>query len=178
MTWLVENPWPILMMGILTEAILFGGWVQTGQRAIVYLMIGALFLFGGLLLVERFVVTEVEAVEMTLEAVASDLERNDVQAVLSRISSSATEMRHSAESQMPRVEISKVSIHRNLKITIHPQTARPTATAEFNAVIIGSDRRGAIENGRYARFFVVRLRKEGDRWVMTDYEDHDPLQMN
>ena len=39
--------------------------------------------------------------------------------------------------------------------------------------INGRDRRGELPYENFAGRFLVRLRREGDGWLMTDYEMHD-----
>ena len=78
MTWVTEEPLPILFVGVLIEGFLLIALLQTAQRALLYLMIVTGILFGGLLLVEFVVVTDAEEVEMTLDTMAADLERDDL----------------------------------------------------------------------------------------------------
>lgn len=174
MTTLVEQPLPILFVGVLLSAMLAAALVQTGRRVFLYALSGVLVLTGVLLAVERLVVTDAEHVEATLHTIARDLEQNDSAAVLRHISEMAPEIRSEAERTLKWVQISEAKIKRNLSVQVHPNRNPPLAEASFNGVIVGGDVKGSIKNQRYARFFVVTFRREQDAWRVIRYEDKDP----
>ena len=175
MTWITEEPLPILFVGVLIEGFLLIALLQTARRALLYLMIVTGILFGGLLLVEFVVVTDAEEVEMMLDTMAADLERDDLPALLAHISDTAPELQQMARTRLKQVVVSRAAIKGNLQITVRRQKNRSWAIAKFNVVIIASDRTGTVEGYRYARYLVVRLRKQGGRWRMTGFEEHHPL---
>jgi hypothetical protein len=72
------------------------------------------------------------------------------------------------------VRIDEAKIKRNLAIEVYTRREPPRATASFNGVIVGGDRQGTVKHQRYARFFVLRFRRENGQWRVVDYEDHDP----
>ena len=170
MTTLVENPMPIIFLGIIAEAVLITMFVSTRQSAFIWAMFGVLVLvFAGVAL-EILVVTEVERVEATLDGIANALEANDLQGLLDNyVSPSAVRTRTRAITAMPMVEITSAKIS-SLTITINRLTSPPTAEARF----IGTVRYEPRDPERvpyryYGRKFVVELRLEGDRWLITDH---------
>ena len=174
MTWLFEEPLPILFVGVTVEAILAAVLVQTGQRAVLGAMVGTAVLFGGLLLLEKLVETETELVERTLDTIVRDLKKNDVDAVLEHISSQAVSARERLRTMLPQAAIDDVKIKSNLEIMIRPELNPPMAVARFNAVFVGSYRGPVAASGRYPVFLVVTLFKEEGRWKIGDYERHNP----
>ena len=82
MTWLTENPFPVLLIGSLTTAILAGGWLRTGSKWLLFAVIAAIAVTVGLVLAERWIVTDREQVTQTLHDLAAVVERNEVAAAL------------------------------------------------------------------------------------------------
>ena len=63
--------------------------MQTGYRWLLHATLGVAALTVGLLLLERWVETEPEQIEATLRRIARDVERNDLDAILSHVYSGA-----------------------------------------------------------------------------------------
>jgi hypothetical protein len=59
-------------------------------------------------------------------------------------------------------------------VRLSPLTSPPSATAFFTGHAEGRDKRGQIPYERFLRKFKVRLHREGDRWLVADFEDLDP----
>jgi flagellar motor component MotA len=175
MTWLFENPVPVVGIGIVTLAILAGAVIHTGRRGWLAAMAAVGVILAAVLLVERLVVTETEEVEAMLHALARALERNDEATVLPYISSDSTQLRSEAKQQLAHVIVHSASIKRNLKVTIGSDRGAPLAKAEFNAVAVISDKHGVVAKQTIARYFVVHLRKEEGSWRVVRYEDLDPI---
>ena len=90
MTWVLEQPIYILILGGLTFAFLGYAWWQTGYRAMFHAMLAVAAVTAGLLILERLVVTDVERIEDTLDQIARDVESNDLPKILSHVYSGAT----------------------------------------------------------------------------------------
>jgi ketosteroid isomerase-like protein len=174
MSTFVENPIFWIAVTVLLEAILAVMLVKTGRGALVGAMIGVLVLGAAGLLLERVVVTEREEVEAAFEEIAAALERNDVPGVMACLASDASQLRTEASSRMPRVEISDARI-RDLKVSFNRRANPPTARADFKAIVEARDKKGEVPYEHFIRQFSVGLRREGDRWLLTDYTSYDPL---
>jgi hypothetical protein len=174
MTWFVEDPWPVLLATLAILALLGVALFRTGQARIIGAMVAVALLGGAGLLIEWLVVTEREEVEAALFGAAEALKRNDLDAVLSHIAPEAAGMRASVTAILPGIEVSEVKLA-NLKITLNRLTNPPSARAEFvGRVTVKSRQPGlAFPYDNFVRPFVVRLRRENDRWVMTEYEMGD-----
>lgn len=174
MIWLTEKPLVIVLMGV-TTAIVFGGlWMQTGRKSALYALLGALLATGALLVLERFIVTDREQIDILLHQAAREVERNDLEALFRHTHSRAEWIRQQARAELPRYVFENVSIKSNLEITVRADRRPPTARARFNAVVTLSEREGLIHDRRIPRYVVVDFEKEDDAWRVVGYEHHDP----
>ena len=171
MTVLVEDPMPIIFIGIVVEAILAACLIGTRRGVLLAPMAGVLVLVLLGVVVERIVVTEVERVEAVLDGVAAALKANDLDRVQQYLSRSAVQSRHRAQWALGRVEILKAKIS-NLEITVNDLTSPPTAKAKFSGMASFNDRKGEWPyHSHYCPSIVVELRLEGDRWMITDHSE-------
>jgi hypothetical protein len=175
MTWLLEDPLPIVFVGLLIQAILIGILFQTSHRAVIPAIIGVCLRFAGLLAVEAVVVTDAESVADTLDEIAAKLEANQPDILLDHVSSSATDLRQNITSRLSEVVVKQAEVKSRPLVTIHGQGLRPTAEAEFRGLVVGDGRQGMVQNFRYFRRFIVRFQKEDGRWKVYDYEENNPL---
>jgi len=176
MTTLVENPMPVIFIGIVAEAFLATIFMSTRQAWAMWAMLGVLvFVFAGVGL-EVIVVTDVERVENALDGVADALEDNDLTRLLEDyVSPDAVNTRRRAINAMGLVEITSAKVS-NLTIKINRLTSRPTARAEFHGAIRYEPRDPErIPYKYYGARFVVELRLEGDRWVVTDHIEYHQI---
>ncbi|MGA2034405.1 MAG: hypothetical protein ABSG68_19340 [Thermoguttaceae bacterium] len=168
----LESPWPILVFGILAEAILAVALLRSGRGALLWIMLGAAVVVGIGLLVERLVVTDRKRVAATIDGVAAALEANNVEAVLRYVSNSSPQLREEAQLRLSQVQLVHVQV-RNLEVLINRLTSPPTAKATFNVFVTGRYRQGEFsEFGQQSRpgKLSVELDLEGDRWLITGYE--------
>jgi ketosteroid isomerase-like protein len=172
MTTLLEDPLPIIFFGVIAEAILGAALVSTRRGVLLAAMAGVLVIVLAGLGLERWVVTQRERVETTLDGVVAALESNDVNEVLQYVAPDAVYTRGRAYFAMSLIEITDAKIH-SLQITINELTSPPTAEASFNGVVYYRDRTGQIPYEYYSSPFTVEFRKEGDRWLITNHVERD-----
>lgn len=173
MNWLIESPWPSLMLGAALEVVLGLALVRTGRGIFLAPMALVLALTGGMLVVERLVVTETEEVEDTLATIAAALEANDVPRVMASVAANCPR-RGEIERTLPRFEIHEAHVGGDLEVRLNRLTSPPSATTFFTGRISALDKRGEVPYEHMLRKFKVTLRKEGDRWLVSDYSDSDP----
>ena len=171
MTWLLENPWPAIVGTLLAESLLAAALYATGKAKIGIAM-GIVLLLGlALVLVERFVVTETEEVEDTLQAVAAALETNDLAAVMAFLAGDASNIRAAAQNWLPQAQITAARVGSDLRITFgegaDPLTAEATFTGRISRVV--NNPQELLPYREFVQKFTLDLRKEGDRWLLTDY---------
>lgn len=169
MQWITEDVTWLIGLGIVVVAILAVVLFRTGRGAVMFAMVGVLALVLGGVVVERAVVTEREEVEHTLDSLTSALLSNDLPAVLDHLAPEASYARDMANTHLPQVEISEARV-RDLDITVNRLTSPPTAEANFRGIMSIKDLRGQFPYEHYLQRFTVRFRREGDRWLLVDYE--------
>lgn len=172
MTAVFENPWIILGIGIVVQAVLGFVYLSTSRSGVLVAMGGVLVLMGLGVLVERIVVTPREEVVYTLDEVAAALENNDLPGVLSHLASNADELRDRVSSVMPQYTITAVRVT-GVKVTINRLTDPITARAEFTARINARSKHGMNPYENYLRRIVVNLRREGDRWLLVEHDEQE-----
>ena len=175
MSWLFEDPTTLIAAGLLIEVLLAVALYNTGRVALVGAMVGVLVVVGLGVLIERIVVTDREQVADALDGVASAVEANDVERVLSFIDPASTGMRASVRMALASAHISEVRVY-DLVVEVNDESNPPSAQAEFTGRVKGSYRgeTGGGE-GMLLRKFIVSFRRQGDRWLMTDYEDRGAI---
>ncbi len=171
MIWVIEQPLYLIILGLVAVVGFGFGWMQTGYRALLYLAVGSAICAGGLLLLERLVVTDAEEVESVLHQIAGDIERNDLPAVLAAIHPDAVQTRQRAEAEFPNYEIDYVDIKSNLKVDVDDDAVPPKAMATFNVMVKGRER--SFGPFTVPRFVEVTLVKVDDRWLALDYRHYE-----
>ena len=174
--WLLEEPLPIFFLGILVEALLFGTLIHIGRRSVFVAMAAVLVLLLGLLAAEQFVVTDVESVEKTLSAITRDLRTNDVDLILSHVSSSASNICGRAKTRLDQVSIRHAEIKGRPEIKVNTKNHVKTAVATLRGFFVAKLRRGIVQdNARGLRHFTIHLRKEHGQWKVFDYQESGSL---
>ncbi len=173
MTTILENPYPLLVLGVLVEAFLIALLYALQKKVLLIPIVAVLILTVGGVLLERFVVTQREEVESTIDQIAAALRANDTDAVLSHLSSTAHESRRRAEWALGRIQINGVNVS-GLEITINSLTSPPSAKAAFSAVIKFDDRKKEYPYRVYPSEFEIDFRKEGNRWLVTGHRELNP----
>lgn len=172
MTIFVESPWPaVALCSVLL--LVFGTWFMKTGRASILVAMGAVVAgLVVLIVVERMIVTETEQVEDTLHGIAENLAANEIPEVLASFSPNCPGIAQ-ARSALNRVTIESATVGRDLEVRINKLTSPPTATAFFTGRIQAKDNSGLIPYENYIRKFKVKLERQGDRWLIVDYEDGD-----
>ncbi len=150
---MLESPWPIVLSGIVIEALLALALLRTGRGRFLWIMLGVGVLVGGGLLLERCITTDQEAVEDCLDAIVAAAEANDINRLLENVSPKAVKVQIEARAVLNRVEVTKARLT-DLETKINRLTNPPSAKVKFR--VIGED-------------LAVDLRQENGRWLVFDY---------
>lgn len=173
MTLLLENPLPIVFVGIALEAVLGVVFVNTRRGLVVLAMIGVLLLVLGGVALEWAIVTPKEEVEATLDGVADTLEANDLSRLLSDyIHPDAGVTRSRAAFALGLVEVSRAKMN-SLEVTVNKLTSPPSAEARFRGVVYFRSKVEQIPYDYYTAEFTVELRQQGDRWLITNHAEKE-----
>jgi hypothetical protein len=170
---LLEDPTPIILAGIAIEALLGIALVRTGRGMFLVAMgVVALLTLAGVA-VERFVVTDVEQVENAVEAARAAVESNNLPAALAVVAPEAAEIQQRIRegfSDAQFVEVKVRGLSMNINRTSHPMTAE----VGFTVLATFDSRHGNIPYRNYVGSVNVRLRRFGDRWLLTDVSEVRP----
>jgi hypothetical protein len=170
MSWFTEDSTPILVMGVILEALLLLALVKTSRLGLLYAIAGVAVVVGAIVWIEKHTVTDTKRVRAVLDAAVAAAERNDKDGVLALISLSATATRNLVAAQMPQVEVHSVSIS-GLQIKINRLSSPPTATAEFSGLVNGKVKSGLYPYDNIPGRCRVTFRLENDRWLMDGLEE-------
>ena len=168
MTWLFEESLMPLVVGSFLTAIAAFAWLKTGIKPILYAAGVFLLITLGLVVLERIVETDREQIARTLDLMARDVMRDDLDAVLDWIHPSAEQTRKIAAQEFPRYEFHHVDIKNNLELDTKSSTPPKEVVATFNVVVIVSDETG--NEVRAPRFVTLTLIQDEDVWKVADYK--------
>ena len=174
-TWFFEEPLSLLLIGILIEAFLLCLFLLTGRRSILITMGITCGFSVAALITEHIVVTDGEAVIMTLHQITRDLEKNNSAAIAMHIATTAPSLKRVTMSRLRRVEIKDADLKGKPKVTFYSQAGVRCAVADVKGLVVGNDNQGFLQNFHYFRRFLVHFRNEAGIWKVYDYEEQSPL---
>jgi hypothetical protein len=152
---------------------------MSGRKEALYAAAGLFILFAVLIVTERLMISDREAIRDAIIRIARDVEKNDREAVLAAIHPKATDILEQAKSEMPNYTFQECRITK-IDETIVNDTAKPkTAEVEFYIAAKGSFREGGGPSidGSVPR--IVRLFLEQDasgKWKVVKYSHRAPLE--
>ena len=165
---LLEDPTPIIFLGILAEAVLGVVVLCTGRGVILWAMAAVAVLVLAGIGLEWMVQTERERVEAVLEAVVAAVAANDEQGVISYIDPAARRPRELVRWAFHLVSFTDAKIT-DLKISLDDTADPPTATAELTGIVWFEANRAEILRESYPSSGTVELRRGPEGWRITDY---------
>lgn len=168
---LLESPLSIGVVGLSCAVLAGFVWTQTGHKSAAVTAFTMALLTLGLVVLSVEVETDQERITRMLSDVASALERNDRDYVLSHIHPQAATTVQRAKAELPRYDFTEARVTRIKSITIDASRQPETAVAEFN-VIVGLTFEGF--SGKVPRFVKLYLSKHEGRWLVRDYEHAEP----
>ncbi len=174
MTALLENPAPIIAVGIALEAVLAVAFVHTRRRGILVAMVGVGVLVLAGVVLERLILTDTEQIEAATDGAIEALEADDLPQFEQYLARSAVETRARAAYALGIVEITRFRTS-GVDIQLNPLTSPPTAEVRFHASVHYRERKGKISYGIYRAAFVVTLQWEAGRWLITGHSEGDEL---
>lgn len=161
MNWVFDSPLTILIGGAVLVAALGVAWLKTGRGALLGAAIGTLVMTALLLVVEQMAVTDREQIRSLIEQAVSDVERNDLPAVLKHVHSKAQTLRDGAEAGMRQYRFERV-IARKPLIIVNRDVTPATAHVEFYVNIVVNSRQWG--QAQFPGFVEADLELENERW--------------
>lgn len=130
MTWLVEDPWRVLLVCLAIGVVVQIICSQISQHAMLMGFLGMVVFTAAMLAVEYFVVTDRESVENAVHGAAAAMAAGDFAEVEPYLVRRVTLVHRQAESWLHSYRVRKVRCT-DLKISINRHTIPPTAHVEL-----------------------------------------------
>jgi hypothetical protein len=170
MNFFFEGPWPILITGLILEAILVITVVRTGRGAVMLAIAGVGLAIGGMLVLERAIVTESEQIRITFDDICAQVVAGNLDGVLAHIDPSADKVRQMVTDAMRRAKFREAKVHSDLSIRFSEQGTTPYALANFTGSVKLNTGSQSVGHDVFLDRFKVGLLKRGDRWLVVDLE--------
>ena len=175
MSILLENSYVIFVSGLVLLLVAYYFWTQTRLKWILYLMAAMVLVTIGLLVIERMVETDREAIKDTLTDLAKEVETNDVDGALSYFAQSAKIARDRAAREMPTYKFSTCRIMSYGEMVPKTDTALKTCDVTFTVFVDVEAPTFHGFKGRAGRTVTLTMQKEpSGAWKVLDYSHYDP----
>ncbi|MEK6238539.1 MAG: hypothetical protein N2C14_27790 [Planctomycetales bacterium] len=172
-SFLFEDPTDLIIFALLLVGG-FGILLAQSRRGIWLIAMGiVLAMLFAMVMLEQYVVTDLERVEDTVRQITKDLERDDAAAVLNHVDPDVEEIRRKVEAEMRTYKIDEIKIT-ELNITINAQSNPATAEAKLRTGIQGrlNDQFGGMQGPKTIVDITARFRRKtpDGPWLLYDYE--------
>ncbi len=166
-----EQPWIVGAIGTVITIVTLYGWAQTGNSIALKTGIGIAVATLLLLLANLFIETDAEQVRTWLARTASDLQNNDFDKVLKKLSPDCSDRVTNVAERMKNVKFTIAKVTKIHSIEVESDKEGVTAKIRMNAFVAGES------NGisaKVPRWVALTLEKKKGEWLITDFEDKDP----
>lgn len=170
---LAEEPLIVsLMLGAMGFGLLYG-WLRSGNKKIALTGLVFVALIPLAWFIANRVETDREHIQCLLHALADAVQRNDHDTAVAAIANPELEERARRELQNWTFDLAKVT--QINKIRVIEDTFPPQADIEMMVKVKVSGRgSNAIQNAQIPRKLLLTMEKEGDDWLITEYQ-HLPI---
>ena len=177
-TYLFENPYPALILGVITAGFFAAAFNVTRKKGflvgigVVALAVASVFLLCHL------VVTPREEVRMVLDEGVAAIKANDPQRVIDLLSPAISgDTAGTVRMAFRSAKFTGAKIA-NDEITINELTSPISAKADFMATVFFQGKSGEIFGDRYACRMTLSLEKQGKKWLITGYKHRELVGQN
>lgn len=168
MTLFTEKPVALAVLGGICS--IFPLLVFLSRRTL-----GSLIALGGvlvimltLILVERLIVTDREAILTQQQGVLAAVESNNVPATLAFIDPNAANVRSDAQTLMPQVKVNRARRLGDVEVKLDPTSNNADATTSFRGFLEGVHTGSGLHFG-YMDQVDIHWAKRNDKWLITGY---------
>ena len=179
--WILDNeynPFLLAFFGCVVCLGAFVAWISTGRKEALFVT-GLLFiLFVGLIITERVMISDREAIQQTLIDIARDLKSNNREAVYAAIHPKATAHLEQARAELPNYTFQDCRITQIIETKVDAAAKPKTAVTEFYVAAKGTFNQGGQGYTGDPRR-IVKLHLEQDaagKWKIVDYTHRAPLE--
>jgi divalent metal cation (Fe/Co/Zn/Cd) transporter len=137
MNWLFDRPVYVAILGVGFSVPIAIAWVMSGRKEVLYVLAAAFALFVALLIMERVVITDREAVETTVQQIARDVQANNLQAVQRHVHSAAPLLQQRVQKELPNYVFTECRITSQPEIEVNAKDQPRSAKVSFLAAAAG-----------------------------------------
>ncbi|MBC7856213.1 MAG: hypothetical protein IAF94_22510, partial [Pirellulaceae bacterium] len=165
MNWLFDRPVYVAILGLVLCVPIAIAWVMTGRKEVLYALAAAFALFVALLILERVVVTDREAIETTVQQIARDVQANDHAAVQRHIYSGSPQLNQKVQGELPNYQFSECRVTSQPEIKVNTTDEPRSAKVTFLAAAAGDFKyqgmsASASKEAPIRRHIILHMRKE------------------
>ncbi len=169
--YLLENPWPIALIGAVVAASSGYAWLQTGHPMAFRLAVGSVVLGIVMVAVSLWIKTDREHVIHFLSETAGELERNEYDKVIAKIHPQASGELLDARSQLPSIQFISARVKTIHSLEISSNRIGRTAVVQFNAYV-EAEQQGYRRSA--PRWVQLSLEESDGRWMVVALEQRAP----
>jgi hypothetical protein len=176
--WLFDTPIFIVLIATVLGVLCGVAWTSSGRKELLYALGAVVALTIAMLIVERVVVTDREAIRTKLAEIARDVQANDHQRVLSHIAKSNPSLVQEAQTELQRYDFTECRVTKIHKTDVDSSAEPRSAIVEFNVRVSGKFSESGFEaSGTYPRWVQLHMVLEEDgQWRVENYEHDAPQQ--
>jgi hypothetical protein len=170
---LAEQPLILsLMLGVLAVCLIYG-WLQTGKKELAAIGLTLAALIPVAWVIAANWVTDRERIEVLIYETADAIKNNDHERALNLIAD--TSIRDRARGELGNFVFDEARVTKIREIKLVDGTFPQEADVDLYVKIVVSQRTGGLQDQNVPRRLMLRLQKEGDGWVITDYDHMSPV---
>ncbi len=166
MTWLTEDPTPFVALGLMVELLLGIALFKTGRLIMAGPMLVVAVLMVAAVFIERWIVTDREAVLAALDEAVAACEAEQIDRLLTFIDPAQAALRRTTQATLTGLRIDRIK-QVDTKVQVSRLTPQPTATIYVTARVSGQLRGAAGTAGETFISYRLDWRKLDDRWLIT-----------
>lgn len=173
----MESPLSIALTGAFFAGLCIYAWFQNGRRELLLAVAGIVAVTVALLALERWWVTEDEAIENTIRQIARDVESNDFNRMVVHFHPIASDIRELARAEVNRYDFESITVKNNFEIQLDMRHQPPKAIVGFNAVAVLSEPSLGVHHQQIPRFIEFLMYKDSldGKWKIADYGHRSAL---
>ena len=168
---ILEQPWTVGAVGTILTVLTFYGWTQTGNSIAFKTGIGFAVVTLLLLFVNLWVVTDAEQIRTWLVEAADELQANQFDKVLKRISPDHSDRVDQTAERLKSVKFSVAKVTKIHSVKLDYRGVNPTAMVRMNAFV---EAESSGVSGKVPRWVGLTLEKRDNTWLIVDFEDREP----
>ena len=163
-----------LVTGTFLVLAFLGLAVSAREKTMLYAAMTIAALTAGIVITEKLIVTDREAVTEIVYSLAKAVEANDMEAVLRRVSDQREDAKQEIRNEMPRYSFESIRVLGIADFSLEDEVDPKQAVIDF--VVLAHGRLVAHGQGQHVQRRVrLYFQKESDgQWKMIDYDHSDP----